>query len=610
MSGIAGYFRFRPPVGNPGGKLVPRMLCALTGVDEQSVISSEENDGWGVGAVDALVHDVSFIDREGITVAFHGHLTNRREILATEKLHEAQTPDSAIIRHLYVQHGQDVNQRLKGKYCFALWDAQNRMMMLSADRYGYGYLYYYQDEHWCVFATEIKAILKVLDHIPEPNINGICDIYNFHTVYGNDTPFQGIYLLPYGSFAELSEQGMQPKRYWEYPTHPQYEERNEEELLEMAKEKMLDSVRNAAQDFNNVGVMITSGLDSRWIAGAVNGLFPGKNTFLYHYNNGREDLSAIENMSKVLGMPLIIYDDEKNDLMEKALNEYVYLTDGHWALYEFMAGIQKLKIQYSEGVLFNGYLCDVSFQPSILRNYYTSKRSDMLQTTIDCFSFLPDYLSDRVFTSVFAEILKSRIKERIEETIAPFSNADPVYQALRFYNINRGRRHVHFWMNNINYYVKITTPGTDYNLYDFAMRIPRQFRDNTKFYIEAIVQLFPALGDVVWNKTGRPLRLGYVNRTKASQKYIPMMEYALQRLTHGKIDLSNPPSSFDRLFRQNKLFREQVCTLLLDGKAKSRGFYGREGIERLIDLQLSGRDYGGLFESMISVECLFRRYFD
>ncbi|MEN6615195.1 MAG: hypothetical protein ABFD12_01430, partial [Syntrophorhabdus sp.] len=569
-----------------------------------------ENDLFGIGAVDALVHDVKFCGDEEISVAFQGHLTNKREILAAEGIPVERGAESGIIKHLYVQYGQNINQKLKGKYCFALWDARSRRMLLSADRYGYGCLYYYQDEHWCVFATEIKAILKVLDHTPEPNINGICDIYNFHTVYGNDTPFQNIYLLPYGSFAELWGHGMQLKRYWEYPMYQQHEERIEEELLELTKEKMLDSVRNAIQDHEHVGIMITSGLDSRWIAGAVDKLFPDKNTFLYHINNGREDLSAIKNMSRVLGMPLILRGDEKKDLTEKALAEYVHLTDGHWAPYEFMAGIQELRKQYDDVVLFNGYLCDVSFQPSILRSYYTSKSSDMLKTTLECFSFLPDYLSDGIFTNGFAAKLRRRKSERIEETLLLFSKADPVFQALRFYNINRGRRHVYFWMKAINCYVKLATPGTDYDLYDFAMKIPRQFRENAKFYIASIVQLFPELGDIVWNKTGKPLRLGSMKKSKAAQKFVPLMKYALQRLTHGKIDLSNPPSSFDRLFRQNKVFRDQVCALLLDEKATGRGFYNRAGFERLISLQLSGRDYGGLFESMITVECLFRRFFD
>ena len=610
MSGIAGYIMFRPSGVSAGSKIVPRMLLALTGSSAESTVYAKEDVFMGIGAVDALVHNVSFLQGDRVIVAFHGHLTNKHEIVQSERLSEKGAMESEIISYLYLKYGHGINQKLKGKYCFALWDKERKEMLLSADRYGYGYLYYYCDERWCVFATEIKAILKVLNYRPAPNINGICDIHNFHTVYGNETPFAKVNLLPYGCYAHIANGNVRFEKYWEYIMYPKYEERSKKDLLELAQKKMLDSVRNAIGNQERLGVMITSGLDSRWIAGAVKTLFPEKRPFLYYMNNGMENLAAIRNMSKALGMPLIIYKNEQKDFVEKALNEYVYLTDGHWAIYHFMEGIKGIGRRYSGALLCTGYLCDVSFQPSILRDFYSTSAEGLGDAFIKCFSFLTDHLADRVFTKEFANKLKSRKRERIAESIALFADADSVYQALRFYNMNRGRRHVHFWMNAMNYFVGIATPGTDYDLYDFAMAIPREWRENTKFYISAIVDLFPELGQIVWNKSGEPLWKGEVKKSKRTRRHLELVKYAFLRLTRGKIDFSSPPSSFDRLFRQNRRFREEILGLLLDKRATSRGFYDRTGMERLVGLQRSGRNFGGLFESMISVECLFRRFFD
>jgi asparagine synthetase B (glutamine-hydrolysing) len=226
VSGIAGYIRLGVPRRSRENDFVAKMLFALTGAGPMSAIYSKENAFMGLGAVDALVHDVSFLQEGRISVAFKGHLTNKLDVVDGEGLRESDTTEIEIIRHLYLKYGREINQQLKGKYCFALWDAESKKMLVSTDRYGYGYLYYYLDQHWCVFATEIKAILTVLDHTPDPNINGICDIFNFHTVYENDTPFSDIYLFPHGSIAEVTKHGMRLAKYWEYNMYPKHEERN------------------------------------------------------------------------------------------------------------------------------------------------------------------------------------------------------------------------------------------------------------------------------------------------------------------------------------------------------------------------------------------------
>ncbi len=45
-------------------------------------------------------------------------------------------------------------------FAFALWDANNRTMILARDRVGKKPLYYYLDDQKLVFASEIKSILQ------------------------------------------------------------------------------------------------------------------------------------------------------------------------------------------------------------------------------------------------------------------------------------------------------------------------------------------------------------------------------------------------------------------------------------------------------------------
>ena len=54
-------------------------------------------------------------------------------------------------------------QRLDGVYGFALYDVNSDTLTLAADRFGLMPVYYYHRNGLMVFASEVKAILKVLD---------------------------------------------------------------------------------------------------------------------------------------------------------------------------------------------------------------------------------------------------------------------------------------------------------------------------------------------------------------------------------------------------------------------------------------------------------------
>jgi hypothetical protein len=252
----------------------------------------------------------------------------------------------------------------------------------------------------------------------------------------------------------------------------------------------------------------------------------------------------------------------------------------------------------------------VFFQPWFIKRTVSIDEEAIVENCVGMYSFLADYLGDVVFRDQFKEKLKERKRARVRETLSFCGDAHPFEQFHRWYCINRGRRHVHLWMHVMSHYIEVILPGIDYDLHNFVMTIPHRYREDGKFYLNLILRVFPTLGDVVWNKTGKPLRLGDPKRSSFVQQHLERAKYAVQRITRGRIDLRNPRSSFDRAFRQNRHFREQVCSLLLDKRATGRGFYDRSGIERLIALELSGRDYGELFESIISVECLFRRFYD
>jgi asparagine synthase (glutamine-hydrolysing) len=69
--------------------------------------------------------------------------------------------DSEVILAAYAQWGQDCQLRFNGMWAFAIWDARNRQLFLSRDRFGIKPLHYSVHAGAFAFASELKAFLTL-----------------------------------------------------------------------------------------------------------------------------------------------------------------------------------------------------------------------------------------------------------------------------------------------------------------------------------------------------------------------------------------------------------------------------------------------------------------
>lgn len=121
-------------------------------------------------------------------VTFNGEIYNYRELrraLEAKGYRFRSTSDTEVLLYLFTEHGQDMVHRLRGMYAFAIWDEQNRRLLLARDPFGIRPLYYADDGNTLRFASQVKALLKgggvagtpdpagqvgffLWGHIPEP----------------------------------------------------------------------------------------------------------------------------------------------------------------------------------------------------------------------------------------------------------------------------------------------------------------------------------------------------------------------------------------------------------------------------------------------------------
>ena len=94
-------------------------------------------------------------------VVFNGEIYNHPELRTWCEARGARYvsgSDTETLLHLYALHGVEMLPRLRGMFAFALWDAQERSLLLARDPLGIKPLYYADQGKTLAFASQVKAL--------------------------------------------------------------------------------------------------------------------------------------------------------------------------------------------------------------------------------------------------------------------------------------------------------------------------------------------------------------------------------------------------------------------------------------------------------------------
>lgn len=146
MSGIAGYFHLKSGIKTGSTNLTDMLqTMSVEGSCDIRFVFEAPDIAIG-GMVSNSIEDVAcWADGETVT-AFQGRITNLDELAKklTIPLKDKVRSEAHLVTRLYRKIGKNTASVLKGRFCFALWDKRKRRLFLATDRYGYGFMYYYQ----------------------------------------------------------------------------------------------------------------------------------------------------------------------------------------------------------------------------------------------------------------------------------------------------------------------------------------------------------------------------------------------------------------------------------------------------------------------------------
>lgn len=205
---------------------------------------------------------------ETYTLVYNGELYNTVEIrqqLLSRGYYFTGHSDTEVLLVSFMEWGPACLERLNGIYAFAIWQEAAQTLFLARDRMGVKPLFYTQQGHSFLFASEMKALLAHPAVSPEIDQAGICEIFGLGPARtpGNGV-LRGIQELRPGWQLQLCETSLAMRPYWELQAGPHPDD------LPTTVEKVRWLVRDAVQRQLVADVPIctflSGGLDSSLIS--------------------------------------------------------------------------------------------------------------------------------------------------------------------------------------------------------------------------------------------------------------------------------------------------------------------------------------------------------
>ncbi len=167
--------------------------------------------------------------------------------------------------HLYEARGNNFFSELNGLFSGLLIDRRQKQAFLFNDRFGMERIYWHETPEIFYFATEAKALLRVVPALREFDADGVAHFLGVGCTMGWRSLFRGVQLLPGGSLWKFEGSGNRKGKYFsptDWENQPVLSAEAYEAQFQATFRKILPRYFEATEP---VGMALTGGFDTRMI---------------------------------------------------------------------------------------------------------------------------------------------------------------------------------------------------------------------------------------------------------------------------------------------------------------------------------------------------------
>jgi len=503
MCGIAGFISSNKAYD--GGRIVSDMLDAMKhrGPDQRGLATYHDVT---LGMVRLCIvnrerHDIPYTDGDGnYAIVYNGEIYNHESIRSGLRSAGGFRTDSDTETALvsFIERGIDSFADHNGMYAFAVYDRRKRETYIVRDKAGEKPLYYTRGKDFFAFASEMKALLTVV----EPRLNTEAVSYKaYEFTVGRETLFRDIYQLEPGEYMKISGGNVSIHSYWKVWDNLVEMEDDEKKILDELAQLVEDAVmlrtRNCVHSY---AAFISGGVDSSLMASIA------KPDHLYtaHYDYPDfDELEFAELMGKRLGRELkVVLPTKKDFLRTREKIAYHLDTPCTWTSFTLWMLLERvhddgLKVVITgDGAdeLFGGYhRYHLLHHDEQIRGLEAMKRYDYLinryyGSPVERYARLVNR-HENINDAEVNEYLKRTLEfyyERTEGDIIHFMGLNDFYSTMQVLLQMSDRTSMAFSIEN-------RSPFLDYRLIRYAFSMPSKYKIRngiTKWALKEVARKF------------------------------------------------------------------------------------------------------------------------
>ena len=311
MCGFTGYVNNKKKDKN----IIKEMTKTIIhrGPDDEGIYT---DDTYHVGFRRLSFQDVKngsqpmYNEDKSLVIVYNGEVYNFKEL--KEELiklgHKfTNNSDTEVILHGYMEYKEEVVNKLRGMFAFAIWDVKKQELFIARDMFGIKPLYYTYQNDTFMFSSEIKSFLKNPDFKKEINKEALKPYLTFQYSVLEETFFKNVKRLKQGHYLKYKDGKIEIKKYFNY----EYNEQKQE------FDKLVDSIHNniehsveihrISDDTVKVGAFLSVGIDSSYVVSVFKpdltfsvGFDYGEKFNETNYSKGLSDILGIQNKRKLI----------------------------------------------------------------------------------------------------------------------------------------------------------------------------------------------------------------------------------------------------------------------------------------------------------------------
>jgi len=540
-----------------------------------------------------------FNDRKDVVLIFAGENFADDDVVRRmgRKSLAADQTNAGYLAHLYEEDKNKFFNRLNGWFSGIVIDLQREEVVLFNDRYAMGRIYYYENEHEFLFASEAKSLLSIRPELRSIDPAGLGELISCGCTLENKSLFGKVSLLPAGSAWSFRQNGKYEKSvYFNRHDWETQDVLEPESFYRRLGETFHALLPRYLQSSNGLGMSLTGGLDTRAIL-ACSKIAPGGMPCYTFGGLGRDtfDVKVARKVASECGHSheVLRIDETFFANFSSIAEKTVLVSDGYWDV----CGAHEVYLNAKAR----------SIAPVRLTGNYGS---EVLRSVRNFKASLPDR---RLVSDDFAHYV-----QQAQETFMATSDMNEVSFAVfkeipwRLYGS----------LNAAQSQLTVRSPYMDNDLIRLVYQAPadalvgnelmlRLIADNNRILSRITTDMGDGPSRYVWMSLWRKLLRKFLFKlewyySSGLPDWMMKINNSARVLRTERMFLGWHRYLFYRLWFQNEL-SGCVKEILLDKQTRERPYWKKDSLEKMMAKHMSGDgNYTNEINKVLTVELIHR----